>query len=246
MDKLLYVAMSGAQQTMLAQTANTHNLANVTTTGFQADLSAFRSMPVFGDGAPTRVYSMAERPGVDFTSGSLQSTGRDLDVAVQGEGWIAVQAPDGTEAYTRAGELRMDETGLLTNGAGHPVLGNGGPVVIPPASKIAIGGDGTISIQPMGEAVTTLAVIDRIKLVNPPHDQLYKADDGLLRTMDGAPAAADGAVKVVGGALETSNVNAVEAMVNMINLTRQYEMQVKMMSTAEENDNATNQLLRMS
>ena len=133
MDRLLYVAMTGASQTMLAQAANSHNLANASTTGFRADLSAFRAMPVFGPGAPSRVYAMAERPGVDMSYGTLVSTGNDLDLAVKGDGWIAVQGPDGREGYTRAGDLRISTSGLLVNGAGHLVLGENGPIAIPPA-----------------------------------------------------------------------------------------------------------------
>jgi flagellar basal-body rod protein FlgF len=245
MDKMLYIAMSGARQTLLAQAANSNNLANVSTTGFQADLSAFRSMPVFGDGAPTRVYAMAERPGVDFKAGGINATGRALDVAVNGDGWMAVQAPDGSEAYTRAGDLRVGASGVLVNGAGHPVLGNGGPITLPPASRIEIAVDGTISVQPIGQPASALAAVDRIKLVKPSHQDLYKANDGLLRLKSGAEAEPDAAVGVVSGALEGSNVSAVESMVNMIALARQYEMQVKMMSTAKDNDTATSELLRM-
>lgn len=245
MDRMLYIAMTGAQQTMQATVANNHNLANLNTTGFRADLAQFRSMPVFGEGHPTRVYAMAERPGVDFTPGPLQSTGRDLDVAVQGEGLIAVQDPEGNEAYTRAGNLKISSNGILTTGAGHPVLGEGGPVAIPPAETVEIGTDGTISIRPVGQEANTLAVLDRIKLVNPPSTELEKGKDGLLRLADGAAAPADASVGLVSGMLESSNVNGVDAMVEMIALARQYEMQVKMMKAAEENDSASAQMLRM-
>lgn len=245
MDKLLYVAMTGASQTMLAQAANNNNLANASTTGFRADLSAFRAMPVFGPGAPSRVYAMAERPGTDFSYGSLLATGRDLDVAVKGEGWIAVQGPDGREGYTRAGDLRISVSGQLENGAGHLVLGNSGPIAIPPAEKIEIGADGTLSIQPVGQSATTLAVIDRIKLVKPPLQQLVKGSDGLMRMKDNSVLPPDAAVGVSAGTLEASNVNPVEAMVNMISLARQFEMQVKMMRTSQENDASAAQILRM-
>ncbi len=246
MDKLLYVAMSGASQTMLAQAANNNNLANASTTGFRADLSAFRAMPVFGPGAPSRVYAMAERPGTDYSYGSLLATGRDLDVAVKGEGWIAVQGPDGREGYTRAGDLRVSTAGLLENGAGHRVLGNSGPIAIPPAEKIEIGADGTLSIQPVGQSAATLAVIDRIKLVNPPLQDLMKDGDGLMRMQDNSVPPPDAAVGLSAGTLEASNVNPVDAMVNMISLARQFEMQVKMMRTSQENDASAAQILRMS
>ena len=246
MDRLLYVAMTGASQTMLAQAANNNNLANASTTCFRADLSAFRAMPVFGPGAPSRVYAMAERPGTDYSYGSLLATGRDLDVAVKGEGWIAVQGPDGREGYTRAGDLRVSTSGLLENGAGHLVLGNSGPIAIPPAEKIEIGADGTLSIQPVGQSATSLAVLDRIKLVNPPLQDLMKGSDGLMRTKDDSVLPPDAAVGLSAGTLEASNVNPVDAMVNMISLARQFEMQVKMMRTSQENDASAAQILRMS
>ncbi|MGM0594030.1 MAG: flagellar basal-body rod protein FlgF, partial [Pseudomonadota bacterium] len=247
MDRMLYLAMSTAKQTMQAQAVNSNNLANATTTGFKADLEQFRSMPVFGEGAPSRVYAMTERPGIDFKAGPINTTGRDLDTAIKGEGWIAVQAPDGSEAYTRAGDLRLDATGLLTTAAGHPVMGNnGGPVVVPPAESLEIGGDGTISIRPVGQAANALAEVDRIKLVNPDMADLTKGEDGMIRLKEGGEAPADANVTLLSGALEGSNVSTVEAMVKMIELQRQYEMQVKMMSTAKENAAASDQLLRMA
>jgi flagellar basal-body rod protein FlgF len=245
MDRMLYVAMTGAQQTLRAQAITNHNLANVSTTGFRQDLAAFRSMPVFGDGLASRVYSMAERAGVDLNPGPVMSTGRDLDVAVDGEGWIAVQAPDGREAYTRAGNLKLSAQGMLTTAAGYPVLGEGGPIAIPPAEKLDIGGDGTISIRPLGEPAPTLVQVDRIRLVSPDPAELRKDEYGLLRRKDDQPAPPDAAVRVVAGTLEGSNVNTAEALVNMIDLARQFELQIKMMRTAEENADATNQLLRM-
>lgn len=240
---MLYVAMSGAKQTMLAQTANTNNLANASTTGFRADLASFRSMPVFGPGEPTRVYAMAENSAVDYSNGMVNATGRELDIAINGEGWIAIQANDGTEAYTRAGDLRIAEGGLLKTGSGMSVLGNGGPIAIPQAEKVEIGSDGTISIQGIGQASNALTVLDRIKLVNPDPAQLVKGGDGLIRLRDREPAQADASINLISGALETSNVNTVESMVNMIMLARQFETQMKIIETAKENDNISTQLL---
>lgn len=246
MDRLLYIAMSGASEIMHAQTVNTHNLANANTTGFRADLETFKSLPVSGPGFPSRVYSLAENAAVDFAPGALISTGRDLDVAINGEGWIAVQAVDGSEGYTRAGDLRVDTNGLLTTGAGRPVLGNAGPIAVPPFEKLEIGIDGTLSIQPIGQSPNTLAVVDRIKLVNPEVVNLVKGSDGLIRNEQGEAVAPDASVRLSAGRLESSNVNSVEAMVNMIQLARQFEMQVKMMATAEKNDEATAQLMRLA
>lgn len=247
MDRMLYLAMSAAKQTMRAQTVNTNNLANLSTTGFKADLEQFRSMPVFGDGHASRVYAMAESPAVDTEPGPISQTGRDLDVAIRGNGWMAVQAPDGTEAYTRAGDLRVNGTGLLVNGAGHPVIGNnGGPITVPSAEKIEIGADGTLSIRPVGQDANVLAEVDRIKLVNPDPAQLSKGEDGLIRLQEGGVAPADAGVGLVSGALEKSNVSAVESMVRMIDLSRQYEAQIKLMKAAEENDSAATRLLQMA
>ena len=247
MDRMLYVAMSGAKQIMLAQAVNNNNLANVSTAGFRADLDAFRSMPVFGPGYPSRVYTVTERPGTDMSAGALTTTGRELDVAVSGQGWITVQAPDGSEAYTRAGDLRVSVNGQLETGAGHPVIGNGGPIAVPPFGKIEIGSDGTISILPIGQAPSALAVVDRIKLVNPLQRDMEKGVDGLMRVKNSrGGVAADATVRLVGGMLESSNVNAVESMVKMIELSRHYETQIKMMGIAKENDVAATQLMRIS
>lgn len=247
MDRVLYVAMTGAHQTLQAQALTSHNLANANTIGFRQDKLDLRNMPTFADdGLPTRAYALAERPGIDFKSGKLISTGRDLDVAVQGDGWIAVQAPDGKEAYTRAGDLQRDADGMLLTSTGYPVLGDGGPISIPPTEKIEIGKDGTISIRPSGESPENLVVVGRIRLVKPTADNpLYKDTAGLMRTSNGQPAPPDASVHLVSGALEGSNVNPAEALVTMIESARRFEMQIKMMNTAAENANVTNQLLRL-
>jgi len=246
MDRMLYVAMSGAKQTALTQAVNSNNLANANTTGFREDLAAFRSMPVFGAGMPTRVYAMTENPGVNLESGAIQATGRDLDMAIQGSGWLAVQAPDGQEAYTRAGNLRIESGGLLVTESGYPVMGNGGPIAIPQAESLEIGVDGTITIRGIGEFANSLTVVDRIKLVNPDGAELIKGKDGLMRLKDGFEADADASVRLASGALETSNVNTVDAMVNMIALARQYEAQVKMMKAAGEMASKSNELLSLT
>lgn len=245
MDKLLYVAMNGATETMKAQAVNSQNLANASTTGFRADLESYASTPVYGPGHASRVYGVAEGKGVDFTPGSAIGTGRDLDVAVNGKGWIAVQAPDGTEAYTRAGDLQVDSLGLLRTGAGHPVIGSGSPIAIPPSEKIEIASDGTISIKPLGQVGSAFQVVERIKLVNPPESEMMKGADSLMHMAGFQPAVADTTVSLQAGALESSNVNGIEAMVNMIQLARHYEMQVKIMANAEENDKASSSLMRM-
>jgi len=246
MDRFLYIAMSGAKETLRAQTANNHNLANASTTGFRADLSAFQSREVSGSGFASRAYATNSTTGWDQTSGAMLATGRDLDVAVQGGGWIAVQGMDGQEAYTRAGDLRVEATGLLVTGAGHQVLGEGGPITVPSYSSISVAGDGTVSIVPLGQAATTVATVGRIKLINATPEMLARGDDGLFHTRDGVPAAADATVHLASGTLESSNVNIANAMVTMIELARHFDLQIKTMRTAEDDAAASARLLRMA
>lgn len=246
MDRSLYIAMSGAKQTMLAQTANANNLANSQTTGFKSDWEQFRSMPVFGPGYPTRVYALTERPGTDFTPGALQTTGRDLDIAINGEGYFAVQGPDGKEVYTRAGDLRLTPEGLLTTGSGLQVLSDGGPITVPPSQKIDIAADGTITIVPLGGNATAVAVVDRIKMVQLARDNVEKLTDGLLHSKNGQPQPADANIRLVSGTLEGSNVNAIQAMVEMIELSKHFELQTKVMKNADENSAAATKLMQMA
>ena len=246
MDQMIFLAMSAARQMLSGQAAAAHNLANANTTGFKADLEAYRAMPMFGDGFASRVFSMAERPGIDLKPGPIESTGNDLDIALSGDGMIAVQAPDGSEAYTRAGDLKLDNVGLLTTASGAPVLGNGGPISLPPAEKIAIGVDGTVSIRPLGQAANTLAQVDRIRLVKSDPKNLIKGGDGLFRTRDKAPAPVDAGITLTSGALERSNVNPVGEMIHMIETARRYELAVKAMHTAEQMDAAGDRVLRLS
>lgn len=246
MDRMLFIAMNGAKDLMKAQAINTNNLANASTTGFKADFQSTLSQQVYGPGHPSRVYSSITDAGVDLAAGSVVSTGRELDMAINGKGWFAVQSADGSEAYTRAGDLRVDNVGRLTNGSGQAILGNGGPISIPAHAKLEIGSDGTISIQPLGQPVNTLAVIDRIKLVSPADDQMQKGLDGLMHMKGGQSAVEDASIKVVSGALESSNVNTVGSLVRMIELARQYEHNIKLMQNAEENDRASADIIKMS
>lgn len=247
MDKMLYVAMTGASQNQLALRAHANNLANVSTSGFRKDLEQARSMQVFGESFPARVYAMSERPATDFTPAALQETGRDLDVAVEGDGWIAVQAPDGGEAYVRTGSLEVDALGVLRTSGGFPVLGNGGPIAVPPSTKIEIGQDGTVSIRGQGQTPVVLAEVDRLKLVNPDQKQMEKGTDGLIHMKPGQPEPpADATVRVASGFVEASNVNAAEEMTSILALSRQFELHVKMMRTAEDDAAAMAKVLQFS
>ena len=246
MDRVIYTAMNGAKQTMLKQATNSNNLANINTTGFRADLDSFRSLPMYGPGHPSRVYAEDTRAGIDFSSGHIMTTGRELDIAISGDGFIAVQDSDGSESLTRRGDLKVSPEGLLTNGADKPIMGNSGPIAIPPFQKLTIGKDGTISIVPPGSDATGMAVIDRIKLVNPPLDKLKKTESGLFRSGENEPTVADASVTVLAGSIEGSNVNATEALVNMIELGRKYELQVKVLKDAEETDKAAASISRVA
>ena len=244
---MLYVAMSGASQNTQAMQAHANNLANISTTGFRRDFEQARAMPVFGDSFPARVFAMSERPATDFTAGALQETGRDLDVAAKGDAWIAVQAPDGGEAYVRTGSLEIDALGQLRTGDGLPVLGNGGPIAIPPEEKIEIGEGGTITVRGQGNNPNALATVDRIKLVTPDPKQLEKGTDGMIRMKQGQPAPQpDANASVQSGFLEASNVNAVEEMTSILALSRQFELHVKMMRTAEDDSQAMARVLQFS
>ncbi|HGX94208.1 MAG TPA: flagellar basal-body rod protein FlgF [Candidatus Tenderia sp.] len=247
MDKMVFLASTAGKEIMRAQAINANNLANASTTGFRQDLAFAESLAVDGPGYATRVYSQSEGIGSDLSPGALVTTGRELDVAIRGQGWFAVQANDGSEAYTRAGDLRLSAAGVLTTGAGLPVIGNsGGPITLPPFEKLEIGVDGTITVRPLGQQAAALAVVDRIKLVNPPTANLRKAEDGLFRLPEGEFAEPDAGVQLVSGVIESSNVNAVDAMVKMMDLSRKFEMQVKMMEQAKSNDSASAKLMQMS
>ena len=247
MDKALYIVMTGAKNNMMAQTSHANNMANINTTGFRADFAQARAMPVYyGEGAPTRAYAMTESPGSDFQQGSMIATGNDLDLAIKGPGFIAVQAPDGTEAYTRAGNLTIDATGVLRTSNGLAVLGNGGPITMPPIQKLEIGSDGTLSVVAQGQGPEAMVELNRIRLVNPDTANLTKGEDGLFRQKDGQPAAVAADVQVIGGFLEGSNVNAVSEFTDILALSRQYEMQVKFMKTVEDDSAASARLLEIS
>ena len=246
MDRLIYTAMTGAKHVFMQQAGTAHNLANASTIGFKAQEHRFRAVPVLGEGMPTRAFTVDASVADVFDEGPLMFTGRALDVAVQGQGWLAVQLPDGSEAYTRAGSLDVDVTGLLQTKSGYPVLGDGGPINLPPDNRIEIAPDGTVSVVPFFGTPNNANAVGRLKLVNPPEADLVRGADGLFRLRDGQPAPADAAVRVASGNLEGSNVNVTDAMINLISLSRQFEMQIKMLQTADTNAQRADQLLSLS
>ncbi len=246
MDRLIYTAMTGAKHVFMQQAGTANNLANASTIGFKSQEHRFRAVPVEGSGMPTRAFVVDASVSDVMDEGPLMFTGRNLDVAVNGKGWLAVQLPDGSEAYTRAGSLDVDVTGLLQTKGGYSVVGDGGPINIPPDNTIEIAPDGTVSVVPTFGTPNNANAIGRIKLVNPPEANMVRGADGLFRMRDGQAAPADQNVKLTSGTLEGSNVNVTDAMVNLISLSRQFEMQIKMLQTADTNAQRADQLLSLS
>ncbi|MES1983113.1 MAG: flagellar basal-body rod protein FlgF [Pseudomonadota bacterium] len=246
MDRLIYTAMTGAAHVLQQQAAVSQNLANTNTPGYRAAINTFRAVPLVGEGLPTRSFVVDSTSGADFAPGAIQATGRSLDVAVQGQGWIAVQLENGTEAYTRDGSLQVTANGILQTRNGLNIAGDAGPITVPPNASVTIASDGTISTIPTGSAPSQIILVGRIKLVNPPGNEMVRGDDGLFRPRDGQPADADGTVTVVSGNLENSNVNPIDAMVNMISLSRQFDMQMKMLQNADDNAKQASILFNIS
>lgn len=246
MDKLVYVAMAGASNMMTAQTTHSNNLANVDTQGFKADYVQARSMPIFGETYPTRVFAETENPATNFEAGVMKQTENPLDIAIQGDGFFTVVDDQGQEAFTRGGGFMVDVNGFLRTQAGQVVMGNAGPMIIPPYETIEIGVDGGVSIRPLGQGAETIAEIDRIKLVNPELGVINKGLDGLFRRKDGLYEPPAGEVQVQAGFLEGSNVNPVHSLLSILSLSRQFEMNMKVMKAAEEMDQSTDGLIRAS
>lgn len=246
MDRLIYTAMTGAKHAFLQQAGVAQNLANASTTGYRAMEHKFRAVPIQGEGAPTRAFVVDASVADVFDQGPMVATGRPLDVAVQGAGWIAVETPDGGEAYTRAGNLQVNANGQLQTPGGLNVQGDGGPLSIPPDNRISIAPDGTVSVVPLFGTPNNVNTVGRIKLVNPPENELVRGGDGLFRLKSGQPAPLGETVRLATETLEGSNVNPVDSMVNMISLARQFEMQIKMLQTADANAKQASQILSLN
>lgn len=246
MDRLIYTAMTGAKHVFMQQAGTANNLANASTVGFKAQEHRFRAVPVLSEAMPTRAFVVDASVADVFDPGPVMFTGRNLDVSVRGKGWISVQTPDGGEAYTRAGSLEVDVNGQLVTKSGYPVLGDSGTIIIPPDNTIEIAEDGTVSVVPASGARNISNPIGRMKLVDPEESNLVRGADGLFRTRDNQPAVLDERMRITSGTLEGSNVNVTDAMVNLISLARQFEMQVKMMQTADQNAQRADQLLTLN
>jgi len=243
MDRMIYTAMTGAKHTMGQQAAVSNNIANVDSTGFRSEIHRLRAVPVQSESLPSRAFTVDASVASDFTTGPLEYTGRALDVAVENKGWLTVQGQNGEEAYTRNGNLAISANGILQTRDGRPVIGNAGPIAVPPDSEVTIGRDGSISIVEGGNE-EVVNVVDQLRLVNPPEADLERGEDGYFRLAEGAdPAFVDENIKLANGYLEGSNVDVAGELINMISLSRQFEMQTRMIETAESNDQAAAQLL---
>jgi len=246
MDKLIYTAMTGASHVLQQQASVSENLANTNTPGFRATLNTFRAVPLVGEGLPTRTFVVDSTAGFDLTPAAFQPTGRPLDVAVNGTGWLAVQGADGKEAYTRNGSLQISSNGVLQTRGGQNVMGDSGPITIPPGTQLTFAKDGTISTVPEGPLATSVVVVGRIKLVNPDPAQLERSGDGMFRMKDGSTAPADAKTEIVPGNLEGSNVSTVEMMVNMISLARKFDLQMKMLTSADNNAKQASSIMNIA
>ena len=244
MDRLIYTAMSGANASANRQAVLSNNLANASTNGFRAELATFRAVPLRGDGAPTRVFALETTAGHLNTPGPGQRTGRSLDAMANGNAWFGVQGLDGTESYTRNGAFEVSPEGNLLTSTGLTVLSDGGaPISVPTGAEVSIGFDGNISAKVGNQPAAT---VGRLKLATPtPEDPIKRGDDGLYRTLSGDPLPNDANARLTVGVLEGSNVNPVETMVGMIQTARQFEVQMRLLQTAESNDRAAGQLLSM-
>ncbi|MCU1788493.1 flagellar basal body rod protein FlgF [Pectobacterium polaris] len=250
MDHAIYTAMGGASQSLEKQAITANNLANASTPGFRAQLSALRAVPVNGLTLPTRTLVVASTPGADMTEGVMNYTGRAMDVALPKESWLAVQTADGGEAYTRNGNMEISADGQLTI-QGRVVMGDGGPIDIPPQAQISISPDGTISALNAGDPPNTIAQLGRLKLVKATGQEVERSDDGLFRLTQQAQQQRgnvlqnDPTVRIMPGVIEGSNVNTVDTMVDMIANARRFEMQMKIISSVDDNAQRANQILAM-
>jgi flagellar basal-body rod protein FlgF len=245
MDRLIYTALSGMRGAMARQTTTANNLANANTTGFRAEMSSAQALWLRGAGLQSRVETSQQVVAADMAPGSVTDTGRELDVAMQGDALLAVQAEDGSEAYTRRGDLQVGPTGVVTTGDGHPVLGEGGPLTLPPADSVRIAQDGAIWIVPTGGDPNQPQQVDRLKLATPAGSRIQKGVDGLFRVADGGALPSDPDARLTPHSLEGSNVNTSQTLVDMIEASRAWDMQLQIVTQAREMDTSAADLMRL-
>ncbi len=247
MDRVIYVGMTAAKHTMSQLASVAQNLSNIQTVAYKADVHVFKAIPASGPGNPTREYVVNAKVGTDFSPGTIEHTGNPTDLAIVGPGWFTVKMADGSEAYTRNGNFKISANGVVQTTNGLSVVGvDGGPITLPLHTEVSFGRDGTITSVPSGNQPSGVTVLGKIKLVNPPEDQVVKGADNFIRLKNGQNASADASVRLMSGSLEASNVNAIEAMINMIDLGRQFDMQMKLLQTADANASKASVLLNIN
>jgi flagellar basal-body rod protein FlgF len=246
MDRMIHTALSAMRGAMARQTTTANNLANANTAGFRAEMASVRPLWITGAGFDSRAPSSEEVTSADMKPGAVTATGRDLDVALNNDALLGVQGDEGDEAYTRRGDLQVSDSGLLTTGDGHPVLGDSGPITLPPYDKLNIAADGSVYIVPQGaDPATEPQLVDRLKLVSPTGSKIVKALDGLFRVDGGGALPSDPQGRVTAGSIEGSNVNTSQALVDMIDASRSWDTQVRLLTTAKELDTSTTDLMRL-
>ncbi len=245
MDKLAYTSVNAMKSLMTRQTAIANNMANSNTVGFKADMVSAKSQYLNGPGHNSRAMAVERDMQADMNTGAVTQTGRSMDIAMEGDAMIAVQAADGKEAYSRRGDFRIAASGAMVTGDGLPVLGESGPITMPPAERVDIGADGTVFFVPQGGDPTQPQELDRIKLVSMTGSAISKGPDALFRAADDGTLPVDDNARVISGALEESNVNMTAALVDMIETSRAWETQAKLLKTAQELDEASAGVMSM-
>lgn len=245
MDRLIYTALSGMRANLEQQSITAHNIANASTPGFRRDISTRESLALSATNFASRIQAATQSIGIDNAPGEADATGRNLDINLGQDSYLAVQAGNGEEAYTRRGDLRAGVTGLLETGDGHPVIGTNGPISIPTAAQVEVGSDGTITVQPKGAATSERITVGQLKLVSAPPESLRKGADNLLRSTEAPVLSQDRSARVSSGMLEGSNVNMASEMIDLLEEARRYEIQVNLLTTAKDMDQSSAALLQI-
>lgn len=245
MDRAAYIAMNAASEALRAQSITAHNIANVGTSGFKALLTHTEAVNVEGRGWHSRVNGVLKPETWNAQGGALQNTGRDLDIALADDRWLAVQTEDGGVAYTRNGALQMTANGQVLDGEGRPVLSDNGPLALPPHSELMIAADGTVSLTPQGSEASVRAQVGRLSVIDAAPNELKRRADGLFEPVAEVEVRPAVGAVMVSGMLEASNVNAAEQLVALIEHSRRFELATKAMKTADTHGEVAQSLMRI-
>lgn len=245
MDRMIYTALTGMNAALARQRAVASNLANAQTTGFRAETFSLKPLTLRGPQLEARAMTEGAVRGADMSAGRVVPTGRPLDIAVRGGALIALQATDGSEVYSRRGDLTVGVGGVLENGDGRPVIGEAGPITVPPGREVTIATDGSVLAADPAAPDAPAENIGRIKLASPAGSAILKDLDGFLRVPDGGVLPADPTAEVEAGALEQSNVDTSATLIEIIEAQRSFERRSKLFSTAGEIDQAGSRLMSL-